>query len=431
MSKKRQSPRETLHTKSKKKSELSRRALLLGALALGAVAAEEATVGVVRKAIFGDRSDNMPVHAKKVTSEPAESAEHLTHVPPLIEFTAEEDVVDPELPEGIEVSEIDNIARQLYAKLDAHFKQTGADPESEQFSPSSVLNACAIAFQEIDSAFKDFLIRQNAESNKDPYVLLGYVNQYLLRIGYYLFVDFHVSHHTSLHGVLSHGKVIINEEQKGVFVVLDRGSSYDPQFDISAVVIPEMPDVMHLWPHKNEPVIASYRDDFGVEKMSAFEEALQQGFKYHEAMHLYLEDKYPHGNVPLHSFVAKEFRFENGLNLDLSGQYGPADLQEVCAIGAQLSRAEHPHEILMFFGNTSPGYELASRVLALTALKFMPDIQVRERNMASLASPATTLSQIEISDYFKNTEDLETVHRIGKYMYNYGIEMFEAMFAPR
>lgn len=428
MGKKRQRRAEVSRAESGGGHEPSRRNLLFGGLALGALVAEEATIGAIRRAVFGDGQ----VGGTQIKQEELiEAVEQVIHEPPRVEFAEMKNPSDPELPEGVEVSEIDNIAHQLYKNLEAHFERADADPESNQFSPSSVLSACAIAFQEINPAFKDFLIQQNTESDKDPHVLLGYVNQYLLRIGHYLFVDFHVSHYTSLHRVLEHGEVVIDGQQQGMFVVLDKGVLDDPRLDAGAVVIPEMPDVMHLWPHKNEPVIASYRESFGDEKTPAFEEAVQEGFKYHEAVHMYLEDKYPHQDVPLRSFVAKEFTVENGLDLNLSGQYAPADLQELCAIGAQLSRAKHSHEILMFFGNTSQGYQLASRVLALTALKFMPDIQVRERNMASLASIATTLSQNEISDYFKNTEDLETVHTIGEYMYNYGIEMFSAMFGRR
>lgn len=437
MGKRRQSRSEALRAESRGGHELSRRNLLFGGLALGALAVEEATIGAIRRAVFGDGqlggtpATSSPTPAQVRREESVEAVEQIIHEPPKIEFAEMKNPSDPELPEGIEVSEIDNIAHQLYEKLDAHFKQTGTDPESEQSSPSSVLNACAIAFQEINPAFKDFLIQRNAESDKYPYVLLSYVNQFLLRIGHYLFVDFHVSHYTSLHRVLEHGEVVIDGQRQGMFVVLDKGTSGASQLDLNAVFIPEMPNVVHLWPHQNESIIASYRESFGDEKTPAFEGALRQGLQYHEAMHLFLEGKYPRGNVPFQSFVAKEFRFENGLSLNLSGQYGPADLQELCAIGAQLSRATHPHEILMFIGNQSPGYQLASSVLALTALKYMPDSFVREDNMASLGSPATTLNLSDIFDYFKNTEDLETVHRIGEYMYNYGIEMFSAMFERR
>jgi hypothetical protein len=345
---------------------------------------------------------------------------------PKIEFVENTELHELELPDGIDKSMIDTISKTLSDQLIIIFQDVNRD-----FVSSDILlllgKYCIDTLERIHPNFQMFL---NEKFKRNPYELLKYLNSLLERNGYYLFVIFDerqpdLSPVTNLYQIYKSESVLINNEKRGCFYILTQGilKKIDSIFEkTSGVVNPALPDVIHFFKDTSE----NQENLFKNLNVQESKDEKEKGIRNHEAIHIFANDYEPpnSNNKKFGYFFEKLiFKIAPDKKIDLSGRYTFLQLSEICAFGGELALTTDPNQIFYLF-YTNPqifNYKLMKRVFIASLFKQIT-IHAKDKEHFSLKSNLQSL----ISYLLKN-RDIELVNRIGRDMYNFGMNALQQL----
>jgi hypothetical protein len=255
-----------------------------------------------------------------------------------------------------------------------------------------------------------------------------------MRGGQYLYTNF--SHHgvVNLYPVGKTEKVEINGEIRGASHTYGRGAL--PNYpDGNTVVMAEMPDVIHNWPHKWRKILVEYDKAEWKHDTNAFAKALDESYKYHEAIHMHLDNLFPHlkRTMGRRYSVSRSYPLapnNPNLNMKIGGNITIFEIHELCAVGAQMAKAKDPHVALLYFNNPTPVYKMAIQALFYVTLKKLPDSSpVKRKYLEQLGVPdsAVDVNMGEITEFFQREKDPTLLNKVGEEMWNMGIDLMESV----
>jgi hypothetical protein len=368
----------------------------------------------------------------------------------------EEPVTFPK-PEGLEASQEEYLSacRSLVEQISSRLQMLATDFAQRPEKVKAQL-ASTIVMGIGDSILNTPLLQKNWESfteswnQKDIYALVHEINKYLHAGGAHLHYKVGENYDTSVdfYPITGTSHMQISDSSTTAKVpVLNLGPGiFNPNEDVAAEKLGlatctddystvlyspgRVPFTTKLL--KRDPLLKDHID-------TDFDQKIADDLLFHETMHIFLGQKFPKKGKERKATIAYEMKGDVPFDADARGEIGgihhPIVLQELCAMGAEISRAstDRPVWILNFLnGKGLYQYILFQQLLQLAIMQVAPDSQLKRKGMRNFLSP-NSLRQGEF-----DLEELRSIvtqpnftkehaHKVGQILYNTGTYFFEKL----
>jgi hypothetical protein len=345
---------------------------------------------------------------------------------PKLKFEKTSSLPDVELPPGLpEDITADSIAEQLERGLKNFFKRT-----NEIGAYHHVVNECFRIFERIDVAFAHYFQNNRTRLTSNIQVFIDYVNSFLERKNVYLFADFKNNKYVNLYEIEEKYNVSHERENIARVFVQGKGAFDDTEKfgNTGGMVINDKPDLIHYRPKGTQGAVREISEKGPDSLNPNFAEEIRQASFYHEGVHCYLFQKYPH-TKNIYRQIGLDLKLKMGeYYIDLSGIHRIAQIHELAAFGAQLADAKDSNQIFMLIGNYKPQYKLLRHVLVWALINGMSaDNPLKAQIMDSFEKNQGRFNDQVLREYFEKNENLALVQKAGRQLYGVGEKIIKGI----